>query len=145
MFDSHRSRLSLALLVALSLVGGVPAAQAEMMKMKATLSGTAEVPPNTSKGTGQATLDYDSATKKLSWNITYSGLTGPATAAHVHGPAAAGANAGVLIPFPKAESPIVGSATLTDAQATDLLAGRMYINVHTTANPGGEVRGQIGK
>jgi len=145
MFDSHRSRLSLALLIAVSLTGGVPAVHAEMMKMKATLSGTAEVPPNTSKGQGEATLDYDSATKKLSWNITYSGLTGPATAGHVHGPAAAGANAGVAIPFAKADSPITGSATLTDAQATDLLAGRMYINIHTAAHPGGEIRGQIGK
>ena len=145
MLDSHRSRFSLALLVALSLTGGIAAAQAETMKMKATLSGAAEVPPNTSKGTGQATLDYDTATKKLTWNITYSGLTGPATAGHVHGPAAAGANAGVVIPFAKADSPITGSATLTDAQATELLAGRLYINIHTAAHPGGEIRGQIGK
>jgi hypothetical protein len=145
MFDSHRSRLSLALLVAVSLTAAAPAACAETMKMKATLSGAAEVPPNTSTGTGQATPDYDTATKKLSWNITYSGLTGPATAGHVHGPAAASANAGVVIPFPKADSPISGSATLTDAQATDLLAGRLYINIHTAAHPGGEIRGQIGK
>lgn len=145
MFGSHRTRLSLAVLVALSLTGSLSAAHAEMMKMKATLSGTSEVPPNTSKGEGQAAFDYDSATKKLTWNITYSGLTGPATAGHVHGPAAAGANAGVAIPFAKADTPISGSATLTDAQAADLLAGRMYVNIHTAAHPGGEIRGQITK
>jgi hypothetical protein len=145
MFDSHRSRFTLALVAALALAGGVPAVHAEMMKMKATLTGASEVPPNDSKGQGQATFDYDSATRKLTWNVTYSGLSGPATAGHIHGPAAAGANAGVVVPFSKPDSPITGSATLTDAQAADLMAGRMYVNVHTKAHPGGEIRGQIGK
>ena len=63
-------------------------------KMKATLDGKSEVPANTSAGKGTADLDYDAKTKKLSWKLTYSGLSGPATAAHFHGPAAAGANAG---------------------------------------------------
>jgi hypothetical protein len=145
MFDSKRSRIALSVTVALALVGASPTAWAEVMKMKATLSGAAEVPPNTSPATGQASLDYDSVTKKLTWNVTYTGLTGPATAGHIHGPAAAGANAGVVVPFASATSPISGSATLTDAQATELLAGRMYINIHTDAHKGGEIRGQIGK
>jgi hypothetical protein len=115
-------------------------------KMKVTLDGKSQVPPNTSAGTGTADLDYDAPSKKLTWKITYSGLSGPATAAHFHGPAAAGANAGVKVPIPNAtSSPVEGSATLTDEQAADLMGGKYYINVHTAANPGGEIRGQVVK
>jgi hypothetical protein len=115
-------------------------------KMKVSLDGKSQVPPNTSAGTGTADLDYDTASKKLSWKITYSGLSGPVTAAHFHGPAAAGANAGVKVAIPNAtSSPVEGSATLTDEQAADLMGGKYYINVHTAANPGGEIRGQVTK
>ena len=115
-------------------------------KMKATLDAKSEVPANTSAGTGTADLDYDPASKKLSWKVTYSGLSGPVTAAHFHGPAAAGANAGVAVAIPNAtSSPVEGSATLTDAQAADLMAGKYYVNIHTAANPGGEIRGQVTK
>ena len=115
-------------------------------KMKVTLDGKSEVPANTSTGTGTADLDYDAASKKMSWKITYSGLSGPATAAHFHGPAAAGANAGVKVPIANpGTSPVEGSATLTDEQAADLTGGKYYINVHTAANPGGEIRGQVTK
>jgi hypothetical protein len=115
-------------------------------KMKATLDGKAEVPPNTSAATGTADIDYDAATKKLSWKVTYSGLSGPATAGHFHGPAEAGKNSGVAVPIPNAgSSPVEGSATLTDAQAADLLAGKYYVNIHTEANKGGEIRGQVTK
>ena len=115
-------------------------------KMKAALDGKAQVPPNTSAATGTADIDYDPASKKLSWKLSYSGLSGPATAAHFHGPAEAGKNAGVAVAIPNAtSSPVEGSATLTDAQAADLAAGRYYINIHTAANPGGEIRGQVAK
>jgi hypothetical protein len=115
-------------------------------KMKATLSGATEVPANTSTGKGAADIDYDATTKKMSWKLTYSGLTGPATAAHFHGPAEAGKNAGVALAIPNAtSSPTEGSATLTDAQAADLTAGKYYVNIHTAANPGGEIRGQVTK
>jgi CHRD domain len=115
-------------------------------KMKATLDGKSEVPPTTSAGTGTADIDYDAATKKLSWKVTYSGLTGPATAAHFHGPAGATDKAGVAVAIPNATtSPVEGSATLTDAQAADLTAGKYYVNIHTAANPGGEIRGQVTK
>ena len=115
-------------------------------KFKATLDGKSEVPPIASKGTGTADIDYDPATKKLSWKLTYSGLSGPATAAHFHGPAESGKNAGVAVAIPNATtSPTEGSATLTDAQAADLMAGKYYVNVHTAANPGGEIRGQVTK
>ena len=73
-------------------------------------------------------------------------MSGPATAAHFHGPAEVGKNAGVAVAIPNATtSPNEGSATLTDAQAADLLAGKYYVNVHTAANPGGEIRGQVTK
>jgi hypothetical protein len=114
-------------------------------KMKATLDGKAEVPPNTSAAKGTADIDYDAATKKLSWKLNYSGLSGPATAAHFHGPAAAGANAGVKVPIPNTASGSEGSATLNDEQAADLVGGKYYVNVHTAANPGGEIRGQVMK
>jgi CHRD domain len=115
-------------------------------KLKATLDGKSETPPNASTGTGTAAIDYDAATKKLSWKLTYSGLSGPATAAHFHGPAEAGKNAGVAVAIPNATtSPVEGSATLTDAQAADLEAGKYYVNIHTAANPGGEIRGQVTK
>ena len=115
-------------------------------KMKATLDAKSETPPNASTATGMADIDYDAASKKLTWKLNYSGLTGPATAAHFHGPAESGKNAGVAVAIPNATtSPNEGSATLTDAQAADLLAGKYYVNVHTAANPGGEIRGQVTK
>src|SRR3979490_1042687 len=84
-------------------------------KMKATLDGASEVPPTTSAGKGTADIDYDAASKKLTWKLTYSGLSGPPTAAHFHGPAEAGKNAGGAVAIPGATaSPAEGSATLTD-------------------------------
>ena len=122
------------------------AGPASAEKLKATLDGKSEVPATTSSATGTADLDYDAASKKLSWTVTYSGLSGPATAAHFHGPAEAGKNAGVAVAIPNAaSSPVKGEATLTDAQAADLLGGKYYINIHTAANPGGEIRGQVTK
>ena len=124
----------------------VLAGPASAEQLKAMLNGKSEVPATTSNGTGSANINFDPATKRLSWKLSYSGLTGPATAAHFHGPAAAGKNAGVAVAIPNiASDPAEGSATLTDAQAADLLAGRYYINIHTAAHPGGEIRGQVVK
>ncbi|TIQ37760.1 MAG: CHRD domain-containing protein [Mesorhizobium sp.] len=120
-------------------------AMAETMKFKATLDGGQQTPPVTTKGKGTATFTFNTTSKKLSWNVKYSGLSGPAVAAHIHGPAAMGQNADPVIPFKKTKSPMKGSATLTDAQAADLEAGKYYVNVHTKANPDGEIRGQIEK
>jgi CHRD domain len=98
----------------------------------------------TTPGTGNATATLDTATKTLNWTVNYSGMSGPVTAAHIHGPAAPGANAGVLVPLTgNLASPIKGSATLTDAQISDLEAGQTYINLHTADNKGGEIRGQL--
>lgn len=111
-------------------------------KMKARLA--PERPSVATRGSGVADIDYDPATKKLSWKLTYSGLSSPATAAHFYGPANAGGTADVTIAIPNS-SPAQGSATLTDAQAADLVAGKYYINIHTAANPGGEIGGKISK
>jgi hypothetical protein len=119
-------------------------AMAETVKMQAELKGASEVPPVQSSATGTIEASFDTATRALTWQGTHSGLSGPATAAHFHGPAEPGKNAGVAVPSPAA-SPVKGSATLSEAQATDLMAGKYYFNVHTAANPGGEIRGQVVK
>jgi hypothetical protein len=127
------------------LLTGMPAF-AEMVAYKADLTGKMESPANDSKGTGTLDASYDTTTKKLSWTATYMGTTGPATAAHFHGPAAVGANAPPLVPLTGSmTSPMKGDAMLTDAQAADLAAGKMYFNIHTDANKGGELRGQVMK
>ena len=119
-------------------------AQAETVHLQATLSAASEVPPKASGGTGKVDATLDTGTHLLDYTVDYSGLTGPATMAHFHGPAKTGANAGVAVPLSSPlDSPIKGSATLTPAQQQQLLGGLMYVNVHTAANPGGEIRGQV--
>ncbi|MDP4005128.1 CHRD domain-containing protein [Methylobacterium sp. NEAU K] len=141
------ARTSLAALLALAAPAPFACSAAwaagSSMTYKATLDGGSEVPATQSKATGQVTATYDPATKRLSWNGTYSGLTGPVTAAHFHGPAKAGENAGVLVPVTATSSPFSGEATLDDSKAADLEAGKIYFNVHTAANPKGEIRGQV--
>ena len=96
-------------------------------KMKATLDGKSEVPPNTSAGTGTADIDYDAASKKLSWKLTYSGLSGPATAAHFHGPAEAGKNAGVAVAIPNADFEPRRRQRHADGRAGRRSAGRQVL------------------
>jgi CHRD domain len=120
------------------------AASAETLHYAASLVGASETPPTDSSGTGSATVDLDTSAKTLSWTLTYSGLSGPANMAHFHGPAPVGKSAGVQIPLTgDLTSPVKGSASITDAQAADLKAGLWYVNIHTAAHPGGEIRGQV--
>ena len=119
-----------------------PSASATTTSMVTELSARNEVPPNASPGTGRATMTLNRSTKVLTWNVTYAGLTGPLTGAHIHA-AAEGTNGPVVVPFTVTPSPITGSATLTDAQVQQLAQGLMYVNLHTAANPGGEIRGQL--
>lgn len=130
----------------------------------ATLNGTAEVPPVETEATGLAEIYFDEEAMTLTWEVSFEGLSGPATGAHIHGPAPEGSIADVVIDLTighQAEgppdliandpvlgevdiiSPLEGSTTITEEQATDLGAGLWYVNIHTEANPGGEIRGQI--
>jgi hypothetical protein len=131
-----------ALMMAL---GAAAPALAEALHFSAALKGANEVPANTTAGTGKVEATLDTATKKFTYAVTYTGLTGPATMAHFHGPAAPGANAAptVPVPTPALPSPMNGEATLTDQQIADLTAGKWYFNIHTAAHPGGEIRGQL--
>jgi len=140
-------RPALVVLACAGVIAFASPSMADMMKMKADLKGANEVPPTQTTGSGSVDVTYDSASKKLSWKGTYAGLSGPATAAHFHS-GEAGKNGGVAVPIfqgDAAKSPFEGSATLTDAQAADLAAGKMYVNIHTAANKGGEIRGQVAK
>jgi hypothetical protein len=118
-------------------------ARAEIIQLKTSLDGATEVPSVETEGKGTAELTVDTVSKKLTYAVTYAGLSGPATAAHLHGPAAVGVNAGVAVPFVVGPSPMKGEVTLTDAQMADLLGGKYYVNVHTAAHPPGEIRGYV--
>ncbi|HJU16155.1 MAG TPA: CHRD domain-containing protein [Stellaceae bacterium] len=132
---------ALGILVLASLPG---IASARMMSFTAQLSGASEVPPVTTNGKGAATATLNTTTRRLSWTVRYSDLSGPAKAGHIHGPAASGQNAPVMVPFTgNLKSPIRGSATLTPTQMSAVEAGKTYVNIHTAQHPAGEIRGQL--
>ncbi|GAN78234.1 CHRD domain-containing protein [Acidisphaera rubrifaciens] len=134
-----------AALLAAPLAFAAGHAHAKTMTFTAKLTSSAEVPPNSSTGTGTAKVTLDTKSRTINYEVTYDGLTGPATAAHIHGPAAPGKNAGVVVPLQVGPSPITGTATLTKAQVSELEHGKDYVNIHTDANKGGELRGQLHK
>lgn len=137
-------RFILATMIGSSMIwAGV--ASAEVVNLKAELKASNEVPPNDSPATGTVEATFDTATRTLTWTVTYSGLTGPAIGAHLHGPGEHGKNAGIVVPFNFVKSPIKGSAVLTEAQVPDLMAGKWYTNIHSEKHPGGEIRGQLVK
>ena len=98
-------------------------AMAEVVTLKSEMKGSNEIPPNTSTATGTVEATLDTASKQLTYTVTYSGLSGPVLGAHFHGPSEAGKNAGIVLPFKVVQSPITGTATLTDSQVADLLRG----------------------
>jgi hypothetical protein len=122
-------------------------AQAAPVSFTVPLTGAQQVPAVQTQGSGSADLSYDPSTRVVTWTITYSDLSSPATMAHFHGPAAAGKNAGVQVWLSKKgaapTSPITGQAKLSPAEAKEFLAGDMYVNVHTKDHPAGEIRGQV--
>jgi hypothetical protein len=136
-------RTALTAIAAIAILAAAPI-RAETVHFSAKLDGAQETPPNASKGAGLAAVTLDTAKKTVSWKVTYSGLSGPATMAHLHGPAPAGKAAPVAVPLtPPLASPITGSAPVTDTQIGDLRAGLWYVNVHTAKLPDGEIRGQL--
>jgi len=141
-------------LVRAALAAGIVASLAACGQMRpqnkidifqATLSNAQEVPPASGGGAGQAEVQLNKNTNTIKWKVTYSGLTGAATMAHIHGPAPVGQNAGVLVPFTGNlnAQPIEGEAKLTPEQVTHLVNGQTYVNIHTARFPGGEIRGQL--
>ena len=132
--------------LAVTALFAIAPAYAEVQNYAAVLNAASEVPANDSKGTGTLSATYDTASKKLTYSVTYKDLSGPATMAHFHGPADAKANAPVVVPAKDAgTSPIKGEVTLTDAQAADLTGGKWYFNIHTDKVKPGEIRGQVAK
>jgi len=122
------------------------AAAPATITFKAHLTNKDEVPPTAGAGTGDGTVVLNTATNEITWNVTFSGLTGPAIAAHIHGPGAPGTNASVLVGFDPPKAPageIKGSNVILAKQVEDLKAGKWYVNIHTAANKGGEIRGQL--
>jgi hypothetical protein len=113
----------------------------------ATLNGAQEVPAVSTTATGTYSANFDKTTRVLNYTVTYQGLT--PTAGHIHSVTAATAegNTGdVSIPFASTlTSPLIGQATLTQAQQDEMYGNKTYANLHTTANPGGEIRGNIKK
>ncbi len=141
---SRRTALPFILAAGLACAG---AANAASLSFKVPLSGAQSVPPVETTGAGTANLTYDPATRVVSWDISYSGLSSPVTMAHFHGPAKEGKNGPVVIWLTvqgkPVASPIKGSATLTPEQAQQFNAGEWYVNVHTQSHPAGEIRGQV--
>lgn len=137
-----RAGLAFTVVAGILLMAG-PTSFAANVKYKADLKGSKEVPPADSSATGKANITYDDKSKKLSWVVTYSGLSGEPTAAHFHGPAAPGKNAGPAVDI--SGDIKKGSAELTAEQAADLKAGKWYLNIHTEKFPDGEIRGQVVK
>jgi hypothetical protein len=132
--------------ILLAVVAGLLGSCATMAPMmggqKIDLSGTAEVPPVTTSATGNATVDIKSD-RSVTATVTVSGMT--ATASHIH-EAAAGSNGPVIVPFVKTGDNTFAAAEgakLTEAQYESYKAGKLYVNVHTAKNPGGEIRGQL--
>ena len=136
----------LAIVIAATVAGcgSMMPAASNMVAFTTQLRGANEVPPAVSQGSGSVDAALNKDTMQLRWKVNFSAMTGPATMGHFHGPAAVGANSGVALGW---ANPVVtgmeGSATLTPAQAADLMAGKWYANIHTASFPGGELRGQM--
>jgi len=136
-------------LVAVLLLGivasSIPNAHATMFNCAAFIDGPqANAGAGTgSPDTGTYTGTYDDNTNQLSWNIPWTGLATAETSMHFHGPALPNQNAGVQVPVPGLVSPSIGNAILAQAQEPNLLGGLFYLNLHSVAFPGGEIRGQV--
>jgi hypothetical protein len=134
------STFALALALVLTFAATAPA---QTISFCVSLDGAQETPPVVTPGTGSGTATFDTVTKMLSLNVSYSGLVGTVTAAHIHGPAAVGVPAGIVFPL-TATNPITDTVgPLSAAQELDLLGGLYYVNIHSTFKTGGEIRGQI--
>jgi hypothetical protein len=127
--------------VMFALAIALPASGA-ILHFAATLDGLQEVPPNNSPATGNSLIILDDVANTITVDLHFSGLVAPQTAAHIHGPAPPGVNAGVLVGFPLGEFDDM-VFNITDTIEGHIKAGLTYVNVHSTTFPGGEIRGQV--
>jgi biopolymer transport protein ExbD len=132
-----------SMLALVSIVGLAQPSSAEELKYNVDLTGANETPPNDSKAAGKITVSVDTETKKVTWQITSDNLSGEATAAHFHGPAAEGQKADPVVDL--SSNIKSGNGSLTEEQLKMLQDGKMYVNVHTAKYPDGEIRGQLKK
>lgn len=123
--------------------GADTAASTEKVEATIELEGNQEVPPVDTKATGETAISFDPETRTLSWELSYSGLSGDVKAAHFHGPADPGEKAPPVVPIEDTANGSDGSAKITEAQAKQLMDGKWYVNVHTADHPQGEIRGQV--
>jgi hypothetical protein len=146
MMDNVLSRRLVLALAGLACVAWAGSATAATSSFKVPLTGAEQVPPVTTAGKGSADLTWDPSTRVVTWDVTYSGLTSPATMAHFHNGPEGKTGPVVIWLNKKGTEPtgaIKGEATLTPEQAQQFEAGDWYINVHTRDHPAGEIRGQV--
>ena len=144
------NRLALTF-AALLLSALAPLAHSATISLEATLDGAQANAGNGtgSSATGTGSMLFNDLTNLFTFDIEWFDLEGDLTVAHFHGPAPRGANAGVQVDilddsmFDVGPNSSSGSLVLTDTQAADLLAGLWYINIHSSRDPGGEIRGQV--
>ncbi len=113
---------------------------ASSVAFRADLKGANMVPPTASSATGYVRATYDTQSRRLAWTGAYSGISSKITRIAFHGPASPAAAAGVV---QRIGSLSGGSATLTDAEAAQLIGGYWNITIHTRSHPEGEIRGQV--
>ena len=95
-------------------------------------------------GSGFGAITYNNQTNLLTWDISFGGLAGATLQAHFHGPAPAGQNGEIQVTISVAPaSPMIGSATISETQESQLVSGLWYVNIHTDHSPSGEIRGQV--
>lgn len=138
----HIAKIMLSAAAATSALLLTSGAQAEMLTFNAAMLGSTEVPATDSAGKGTAQVIVDTDTKKVTWTMSFDGLSGDATAAHAHSPAGITESAPPVIDM-SSDKMMKGSADITEAQWTEIKAGKYYINVHTAKFPDGEIRGQL--
>ncbi|QOJ00125.1 MAG: CHRD domain-containing protein [Phycisphaeraceae bacterium] len=136
----RKSIVSAACVVALA--GWTTLAEAEVRRMVCLLSGLQEVPSNQSRARGCGVFEVNTETNVMRYRIVYWDLGSTETAAHIHGVADPGVNAGVVHALPAGRLK-VGAWSFSEAQEAAILAGRTYVNIHSSTFPGGEIRGQI--
>ncbi len=138
----HRAPILAGLAAALLAGLLAPPALAQKVAFKAILNGASEVPPSLSTGTGTASVVVDMSANTLTFDLTYQGLTSAENAAHIHGFAPPGVNAGIVFGLPLGFKK-TGVWNYPQASEASIMANLAYFNIHTTMFGGGEIRGQI--